>query len=997
MVSLLPKEETIIDPLYEPLKLNRYELCSHLTMLSNVSHLRYGFSPYLLFDVEGWKEVVKVTKEEIGDCNEIISFLDKCEQFETKLGEYLKQLEKLPGMTNNKRNGCYGFLVSKRDEIEGEYKQIKISYREILNKFLHGYLLNYNDVSNVDNKRLIRFLMNDPNIGWEGNAENQEIKNGETIRISDSSNDGDWVDITIKKTEKKAILKISDGRTHNLKVKEENGKLSIYLDDSNKFKENFEKITHLFRLDYPVEVKCPKSGEKRFMCEEGKIYSMKEALLRTFELRRARWLQMSGSLHTIHRASTHTRLSHQIGSIIAGVNALREIDIYPRGDLSMSLGEYLLMSGELHEFLMANFLHDIGHSPLSHVLEPNPFIELDHEEITRNLIRGKKVEGDREGGTDWYVAERYLLKMKAIRDFEHRFLENQYDSLYDVGEKENWKNEENRKNYFLEYLKDNKEILESEVVVVNEVLENFGVDKDRVVEILSGKIFCPSKCGRLLKIEDGKVEKCKECGAVKIESKRIYDTQFLNKLIESEIDIDRMDHVKRDSVVCGLSLTSFRLLELLGSMSVVLPDSAAYTEIYNQKRYVFSWDNIPEDDSERLLKYLRDAHDINWTESTTIDKSDDGKTICIFNNDENSAKIMVDEAEESATLEISDGRTHNLTVGKEDGKLNIYQKSNRPYILISENGLLYVMDLLNARKSVFNDVLYSDENNWINGVVNQITALTVRSLPHIKNMLPFITDQILMHFYTNDLFLGTQIEKLNKLFHGKMDCSGYGDPMRYKLKDGMIVTEKKLQDLYKRIEKINDDRDRKYEYLELPAVVFYTNIKFAKCSKKGCDGKLEDKDDGGYKCNICGDLMEKEVNEWKKTQADKDKKKRSWDDIFVYGKKFVTEEGKKFVKFTDLVEENKKYPYKYQDTSREVFPTKPNELDVKKLLYVWVSDFVVSDENSDRNNGAKSKNEWRNDIKKEIGDVWVGVNEMFVDLDDIEEVKNAWIKELILK
>ena len=57
MASILPKEETIIDPLYEPLKLNRYELCPHLTMLSNVSHLRYGVSPYLLFDVEGWKEV----------------------------------------------------------------------------------------------------------------------------------------------------------------------------------------------------------------------------------------------------------------------------------------------------------------------------------------------------------------------------------------------------------------------------------------------------------------------------------------------------------------------------------------------------------------------------------------------------------------------------------------------------------------------------------------------------------------------------------------------------------------------------------------------------------------------------------------------------------------------------------------------------------------------------------------------------------------------------
>ena len=55
--EVIPVEETIIDPLYEPLKLNRYELCEHLQWLKDVSHLRYRFSPYLLFDVEGMKEV----------------------------------------------------------------------------------------------------------------------------------------------------------------------------------------------------------------------------------------------------------------------------------------------------------------------------------------------------------------------------------------------------------------------------------------------------------------------------------------------------------------------------------------------------------------------------------------------------------------------------------------------------------------------------------------------------------------------------------------------------------------------------------------------------------------------------------------------------------------------------------------------------------------------------------------------------------------------------
>ena len=88
--------------------------------------------------------------------------------------------------------------------------------------------------------------------------------------------------------------------------------------------------------------------------------------------------------------------------------------------------------------------------------------------------------------------------------------------------------------------------------------------------------------------------------------------------------------------------------------------------------YLFSWDNIPGSDSERLLRYLRDDHDIGWTESAGISKSDDGKTISIF-KDRNSAEIMIDENEEKATLKISDDvRTHDLTVKKKNGKLNIH-------------------------------------------------------------------------------------------------------------------------------------------------------------------------------------------------------------------------------------------------------------------------------------------------------------------------------------
>jgi HD superfamily phosphohydrolase len=948
VISVMPIEETLIDPLYEPLKLNRYKLCLHLQRLKDGSHVRHGVSPYLLFDVEWMKKVVDVLKGAVKDKELSGNFNRGYTEFDKALKEYLEVNENMrvndgvPGVSLED-------LIKKRKAVVDNYTYTKAKYREMLKKTLYK-------VSPFD-----KFL--------------------------------------------------------------------------------FEKISHLFPLAHSIRVSCPICEKNQFMCEEGKIYSLKEALLRTFELRRAKWLHMSGSLHTIHRAATHTRLSHQIGSMIVGVNALREIDVYPCDEVMISLGEYLMMRGDLHEFLMANFLHDIGHSPLSHVLEPNPFIELDHEEITKNLILGKKVK--RDDDRDWYITERYLLKMKAITEFEHRFFKNKDDPVYKIEgclekQKEclfSWGNvagddDGKLKTYlkddfaidlvknaiikkspdfksiniyegeettaeiimvskkaailkikdgrtddlvvkdegdelniykgeygsFLKCLKNNNEILDSEVVTVSDVLDNFGVNKWRVVEILTGKIFCPH-CKKALftieeivsgylfcwdsvpggdkdklikflrndcdidwaknedirkpnentilisageksakitmdenkekatleindgethdlnvKKEDGKLniyesgKKCISCNeeinADEVGYEKIYDTQFLNKLIHSEIDLDRIDHVKRDSEICGLSLTSFRLTGLLGSISIVLPGSMAHKDVY-------------------------------------VDRS-----------------------------------------SKLDGKIK------SPYILVSQDGLSYVIDLLNSRRAIYNNIMFSDENNWINGVVNQITALAVRYLPHLMNMLPFITDQILAHFFINKLFLGTQIEKLNLLFHGKNNYSSYGEPMRYKLRDEKFITYENLKKMYKEIEAFNNlDVFKK---MRLPAVVFYTNI-------RPIEGPISD---------------EKTADE-----QEKDKKKRSWDNMLVYGKKFTTTTKKdpKFYKFNELVEEEK-----YSHTSRDVFPTKPNELDVKDLFYLWIYDFAIAADDADTRTNLKSKlkskENWEEDLKASIVRILVDKN-----------------------
>nr|QNO52647.1 hypothetical protein CKMLAADM_00012 [Methanosarcinales archaeon ANME-1 ERB6]QNO52679.1 hypothetical protein OOKFEKOF_00018 [Methanosarcinales archaeon ANME-1 ERB6] len=95
-----------------------------------------------------------------------------------------------------------------------------------------------------------------------------------------------------------------------------------------------------------------------------------------------------------------------------------------------------------------------------------------------------------------------------------------------------------------------------------------------------------------------------------------------------------------------------------------------------RKKYLFSWDSVPGDDDEKLKQFLRDDLDISWAEDVEINKSDDDKTIYIF-KDENSAEIKIDKKKEIATLKIRGGRTRDLIVKKEEGKLNIYGRKKK--------------------------------------------------------------------------------------------------------------------------------------------------------------------------------------------------------------------------------------------------------------------------------------------------------------------------------
>ena len=87
---------------------------------------------------------------------------------------------------------------------------------------------------------------------------------------------------------------------------------------------------------------------------------------------------------------------------------------------------------------------------------------------------------------------------------------------------------------------------------------------------------------------------------------------------------------------------------------------------------LFSWNNVPGKDMEKLLKFLVKYSDIDWMENATVEKSQDGRSIDVVKGN-SSAKMTISERKKRATLTISDGRTYNLEVKKENDERKIYE------------------------------------------------------------------------------------------------------------------------------------------------------------------------------------------------------------------------------------------------------------------------------------------------------------------------------------
>lgn len=102
------------------------------------------------------------------------------------------------------------------------------------------------------------------------------------------------------------------------------------------------------------------------------LNEMQKDLLSQPEIQRLAWIRQLGLVFTVYPGASHTRLEHCLGtSFLCG-------EIADQLDLDEEDKKLLEAAG---------LLHDLGHAPFSHAIEP--IMPESHTEITRNLILGE--------------------------------------------------------------------------------------------------------------------------------------------------------------------------------------------------------------------------------------------------------------------------------------------------------------------------------------------------------------------------------------------------------------------------------------------------------------------------------------------------------------------------------------------------------------------------------------------------------------------------------
>ena len=116
-----------------------------------------------------------------------------------------------------------------------------------------------------------------------------------------------------------------------------------------------------------------------------------------------------------------------------------------------------------------------------------------------------------------------------------------------------------------------------------------------------------------------------------------------------------------EEIIPEIKITSFS--------SIYMHDNSEQKDIY-----LFSWENVPGNESDRLRSFFKDNFLSYWVDNAQITKDKDNKNIHVF-TDENSIEIIL--YNKTAQINFGEGGSSNLYLKEENGTHKLYDTSQK--------------------------------------------------------------------------------------------------------------------------------------------------------------------------------------------------------------------------------------------------------------------------------------------------------------------------------
>lgn len=206
-------------------------------------------------------------------------------------------------------------------------------------------------------------------------------------------------------------------------------------------------------------------------------------------------------------------------------------------------------------------------------------------------------------------------------------------------------------------------------------------------------------------------------------------------------------NVALNDVISLIKISNINFLKLKGISDKTINDILQLKEVY-----LFSWEDVPGNDSSKLIKFIIDELGVSLEKNVKIEKSENGSAINIC-DDNNSISLKLNKKKTKASITIGKEKNHDLIVKMENGKLKIFAEYTLRKIAeklnILENivsSVFIVDDLWDVKKYAlekYEDLITIAKNPEIMNSLKNKGIITFEIINNIRR-IPYFFDAIVL-------------------------------------------------------------------------------------------------------------------------------------------------------------------------------------------------------------------------------------------------------------